>query len=184
MAEIGISYGVTRTTFQPAASVTRAQLAAFTERAMKFDNRVKAKSIAYDAEAKMYSGINSIAFDTISMVNKERVNKGLQVIKEDPALSKIAQLKAEDMVDNKYFDHISPLYGKPSEMAVHFGYPTNQVGENIALGYGSSKDVMVAWMESHGHKDNILRPEYTSIGVGYVEDEDGIPYWVHLFAIN
>jgi uncharacterized protein YkwD len=43
---------------------------------------------------------------------------------------------------------------------------------------------MDAWMKSKGHKDNILLPDYTSIGVGYVEDEDGIPYWVHLFAIN
>lgn len=184
IAELGISYGVTRTTFQPGASVTRAQLAAFTERALKFDQRVKDKSITYDANLKLYSGINSAAFDTIAMVNKERAKKGLKMVKEDPALSKIAQLKAEDMVDNRYFAHVSPLYGKPSEMAVHFGYPTNQVGENIALGYASSRETMDAWMESKGHKDNILLPSYTSIGVGYVEDEDGIPYWVHLFAIN
>lgn len=184
IAEVGISYGATRTTFRPGASVTRAQLAAFTERAMKFDQRVKEKSIAYDAKLKMYSGINSVAFDTIAMVNKERANKGLKMLKEDPALSKIAQLKAEDMVDNNYFAHVSPIYGKPSEMAVHFGYPTNQVGENIALGYASSRETMDAWMKSKGHKDNILLPDYTSIGVGYVEDEDGIPYWVHLFAIN
>lgn len=184
LAEVGISYGVTPSTFQPDTTVTRAQLAAFTDRALTFDSRITAKSITYDAKTKKYSGLQTIAYDTIALLNKERANAGLKAVKEDPVLSKIAQLKAEDMVKNDYFDHVSPTYGKPWEMAVHFGYPTNQVGENIALGYVAPKEVMVAWMDSPGHKANVLRAPYTVIGVGYAKDEDGIPYWVHMFAIK
>lgn len=184
IAEIGVSFGVTPVVFDPEEYVTRAQLAAFVDRAMLFDSRLKSKVITYDTERELYTRIDSQAGNTIEMVNQKRVSGGLEPLKEDPALSKIAQLKAEDMVNNKYFAHVSPIYGKPWEMALHFGYPTNQVGENIASGFSAPDEVMTAWMNSTGHKENILRESYTVIGIGYMEDEEGIPHWVHMFAIN
>lgn len=184
LAEAGISEGYTPTTFKYGVNVTRGQLAAFIDRAMQFDEAVKAGSVSYDDSSQMYIGLESIVFDTIPLVNSERINANLPTLEEDPELTKIAQIKAEDMANNDYFDHVSPTYGEPWEMAIEFGYPTNQVGENIAGGYETAEEVVAAWMESPGHKENILRDSYTHIGVGYAEDEDGFPYWVHMFSIR
>ena len=184
LAEVGISEGYTPTTFKYGVNVTRGQLAAFIDRALQFEEAVATGSISYDEARQMYIGANSIAYDTIPLVNSQRINANVPTLEEDPELTRIAQIKAEDMVDNNYFDHVSPIFGEPWEMAIELGYPTNQVGENIASGYRTAEEVITAWMESPGHKENILRPSYTHIGVGYAEDEDGFPYWVHLFSIR
>ncbi|WP_223634768.1 S-layer homology domain-containing protein [Planococcus sp. 4-30] len=184
MAEVNITRGVTTSTFQPETLVTRAQLAAFIERSMQFAERVKTKTVTYDSGSKIYSGVTSVAYDTIALVNEKRQAAGVGKVLEDPELSKIAQLKAEDMARNNYFDHTSPTYGLPWEMAVDLGYPTNQVGENLASGYITADETVMAWMESPGHKDNLLLKSYTVIGVGYMEDSDGFPYWVHMYAIR
>ncbi|KAA0958799.1 S-layer homology domain-containing protein [Planococcus kocurii] len=184
MAEVNITRGVTTATFQPETLVTRAQLAAFIERSIQFSERVNAKTITYDKAKKAYSGVTSVAYDTIAMVNEIRQAAGAGKLQEDSALTKIAQLKAEDMARNNYFAHSSPTYGLPWEMAIDLGYPTNQVGENLASGYITANETVDAWMESSGHKDNLLLKSYTVIGVGYTEDSDGFPYWVHMYAIR
>lgn len=184
MAEVNITRGVTTATFQPETLVTRAQLAAFIERSKQFADRVKTKTVTYDSSNNSYLGVTSVAYDTIALINEKRNTAGLSKLQEDPMLSKIAQLKAEDMARNNYFDHTSPSYGLPWEMAIELGYPTNQVGENLASGYITANETVRAWMESPGHKDNLLLKTYTVIGVGYMEDSDGFPYWVHMYAIR
>ncbi|RNF39988.1 S-layer homology domain-containing protein [Planococcus salinus] len=187
LAEVGISEGYTPTTFRYGVNVTRGQLAAFIDRALQFERAVEEGTISYDATQQLYQGVNStgsVAHETIPLVNQERANANLTALEEDPELTRIAQLKAEDMAENDYFEHTSPTYGEPWEMAVALGYPTNQVGENIAGGYKSPGETVAAWMDSQGHRENILRASYTHIGVGYAEDQDGFPYWVHMFSIR
>ncbi len=112
---------------------------------------------------------SSLSFEqqVAELVNVERAKAGLAPLTLDIALSDVARLKSQDMADNKYFDHNSPTYGSPFEMMRQFGISYRCAGENIAYGYTTPASVMKAWMNSPGHKANILNPNYTKIGVGY-----------------
>jgi uncharacterized YkwD family protein len=92
----------------------------------------------------------------------------------------VAQAKAEDMAQNNYFSHTSPTYGTPFEMLKAFGVSYSTAGENIAKGQKSADAVMTAWMNSDGHRKNILGTGYTKLGVGYV-NKNGTTYWVQMF---
>ncbi|WP_028594396.1 CAP domain-containing protein [Paenibacillus assamensis] len=112
----------------------------------------------------------------IELVNKERAKAGLPVLKYDEKLSQVAHLKAKDMIDNNYFDHNSPTYGSPFDMMRSQGVSYNTAGENIAKGQRSAEEVMKDWMNSPGHRQNILKDGYTKIGVGYYNGA-----WVQMF---
>ena len=114
----------------------------------------------------------------LSLVNAERAKYGLSALKLDTALSRVAQAKAQDLHDNHYFAHESPTYGTPFEMMRAFGISYRSAGENIAMGYASPQAVMTGWMNSEGHRANILNNSYTTLGVGYVSDGN---YWVQMF---
>lgn len=115
------------------------------------------------------------------LVNKERQAAGLPALKVNTKLARVAERKAEDMRDNNYFSHTSPTYGSPFDMMRQFGIRYTSAGENIAKGQKSPQSVMKGWMNSQGHKDNILDSKYTEIGVGYVTDGSGNTYWVQMF---
>jgi uncharacterized YkwD family protein len=117
----------------------------------------------------------------IDLVNKERSAQGLAPLKYNSQLAKVAAAKASDMRDNNYFSHTSPTYGSPFDMMKSFGIKYNAAGENIAKGYRTPKAVMDGWMNSPGHKANILNGNFTEIGVGYVTDSSGSGYWVQMF---
>ncbi|MFC4410582.1 S-layer homology domain-containing protein [Chungangia koreensis] len=186
LAEVKISHGVKPGYFGPYQNVTRAQMAAFTDRALDFHLGVKNGSIKYDPTQERYvdhSTITaSIADTSADLVNKERAKAGLSALTMDTELSRLATLKAEDMVKNDYFDHTSPTYGSPFEMAKQFDYSYRSFGENIAYGYSTPDAVVEGWMNSPGHKANILHKEYNRIGSGAVKDSNGRIYWVHMFA--
>ena len=114
----------------------------------------------------------------INLVNQERQKAGLKPLKENWELSRVAQFKAEDMKEKHYFDHNSPTYGSPFKMMTDFGIHYNYAGENIAQGQQTPEAVMQAWMNSQGHRENILSPNFTQIGVGYVS---GSNIWVQQF---
>ncbi len=82
------------------------------------------------------------------------------------------------MHDKKYFDHTIPTYGSPFEMMTAFGISYSYAGENIAMGYATPQAVMDGWMNSPGHRVNILNANYPQIGVGYVADGS---YWTQEF---
>lgn len=94
----------------------------------------------------------------------------------DASLSKVALAKAADMSNNNYFDHTSPTYGSPFDMMKQFGISYITAGENIAMGQRSPEEVMMQWMNSEGHRKNIMNPAFTKIGVGYTNG-----YWVQEF---
>lgn len=117
----------------------------------------------------------------VNLVNKERAAAGLPALTVNATLSKVAEAKAADMRDNHYFDHQSPTYGSPFDMMRQFGVSYTSAGENIAKGQRTPEEVMNGWMNSPGHRANILNSNYTQIGVGYVTDSNGTGYWVQEF---
>lgn len=93
-------------------------------------------------------------------------------------LSRVARYKSQDMYDNRYFSHNSPIYGTPFQMMKNFGISYRSAAENIAKGQRTPQEVVNAWMNSSGHRANILNASYTQIGVGYVATGN---YWTQMF---
>lgn len=122
----------------------------------------------------------SEAQEILRLVNEQRAQNGLAALTLSDKLCELATLKAEDMVANNYFDHTSPTYGTPFEMMQAFDVSYRSAGENIAAGQRTPEEVMNAWMNSSGHRANILSADYTELGVGVGVGQRGI-YWVQLF---
>src|SRR5699024_2126820 len=112
------------------------------------------------------------------LTKEEREKNGLTAFEMDEPLSDVAREKSQDMKQKGYFDHQSPTYGSPFEMMKQFGINYQTAGENIAMGQQSPEEVVQAWMNSPGHRENILNDSFTHLGVGYVENGN---YWTQLF---
>jgi uncharacterized YkwD family protein len=111
---------------------------------------------------------SSFAAQVVTLVNQERAKAGLGALNSSNAtLTNVALAKAKDMYDKGYFDHNSPTYGSPFDMMKQFGVTFSYAGENIAKGQPTPQEVMTAWMNSSGHRANILNTHYTTIGVAY-----------------
>ena len=115
------------------------------------------------------------------LINIERTNRGLAVLSSNWQLSRVARYKSQDMINHSYFSHTSPTYGTPFTMMQNFGLRFSAAGENIAYGQRSAKEVVTAWMNSPGHRANILSPVYTQTGVGAAKKADGTLYWTQMF---
>lgn len=113
----------------------------------------------------------------IQLTNQMRADHGLEPLRPDWQLSRVARHKSADMLENNYFAHNSPTYGSPFDMMQSFGITYRSGAENIARGQQTPHAVVKAWMDSPGHRANILG-DYTHIGVGYVEDGK---YWTQMF---
>ncbi|APH06989.1 hypothetical protein A9C19_06845 [Bacillus weihaiensis] len=114
----------------------------------------------------------------IDLTNAERRKNGLPELTGDTQLNGVAQKKSEDMRQNNYFSHTSPTYGSPFDMMRDFGVSYKTAGENIAQGQQTPAAVVQAWMNSEGHRKNILSKDFTHIGVGY--DKNG-HHWTQMF---
>ncbi|WP_026694936.1 CAP domain-containing protein [Peribacillus kribbensis] len=130
------------------------------------------------APASSASTLSAYEQKVVELTNAERSKQGLTPLKVDPELSKVARMKSQDMHDKHYFDHTSPTYGSPFDMMKKFGISYKSAGENIAQGQRTPEEVVNAWMNSAGHRANILNSGYTYIGVGYVADGN---YWTQQF---
>ncbi len=120
--------------------------------------------------------------EVLDIVNEERAGEGAVQLVIDEKLCKVAQIKAEEMAKLSYFSHDSPTYGSPFEMMNTFGITYRTAGENIAMGQRTAAEVMTAWMNSEGHRKNILKTDYTEIGIGvYADEKTGYKYWVQQF---
>lgn len=124
------------------------------------------------------SKVTSYEQEVIRLVNEIRVQNGLKELTYNWELSRVARYKSQDMKDNNYFAHNSPIYGTPFQMIKNFGISYRSAGENIAKGYATPQAVVNGWMNSSGHRANILNANYTQIGVGYVA---GGNYWTQMF---
>jgi uncharacterized YkwD family protein len=124
------------------------------------------------------AGISQAAQQVIDLTNEQRKQNGLPALQADTQLSGVAQKKSVDMRQNGYFSHTSPTYGSPFDMMRDNGVSYKTAGENIAQGQPTPQEVVKAWMDSPGHRKNILSPDFTHIGVGY--DSSG-HHWTQMF---
>ena len=123
---------------------------------------------------------NIAAFEqeVIRLVNEIRAENGLKALTYDWELARVARYKSQDMKDNRYFSHTSPVYGTPFQMMKNFGISYRSAGENIARGHATPQAVVNACINSSGHRANIQNGGFTRIGVGYVADGN---YWTQMF---
>lgn len=114
----------------------------------------------------------------LTLTNAERQKAGLKPLQMDDKLMKSARAKSADMASKNYFSHTSPTYGSPFDQMKANGITYRAAAENIAMGQRSAEEVVKGWMESPGHRQNILTPGFTHIGIGY--DARG-NYWTQQF---
>lgn len=119
--------------------------------------------------------------EVIRLVNVERARAGLPALKANWQLSRVARYKSADMANRGYFAHNSPTYGTPFQMMENFGLRFTSAGENIAYGQRTPAEVMRDWMNSPGHRSNILSHSYSEIGVGLAKNKNGVCYWTQQF---
>jgi uncharacterized YkwD family protein len=124
------------------------------------------------------SSLSAYEQKVVDLTNQERAKNGLPALKVDGTLGKMAHEKSRDMSANGYFSHTSPTYGSPFDMMKKYGIAYRYAGENIAMGQRTPEEVVKAWMNSEGHRKNILSPNYNYIGVGYVSQGN---YWTQEF---
>jgi uncharacterized YkwD family protein/spore coat assembly protein SafA len=122
--------------------------------------------------------VSAYEAEVVRLVNVARAQNGLAPLTTNWELSRVARYKSQDMVDKHYFSHTSPTYGTPFQMMKAFGLTYRTAGENIAYGQRTPQEVVTAWMNSSGHRANILNASYTQIGVGYVANGN---YWTQMF---
>lgn len=104
------------------------------------------------------------------LLNDERVEGGVIAVEEDSRLSSAAQSHARDMVTNRYLSHTDLNGGRPGDRADAVGYNWNFIAENIARGFNTDSSVIAAWMNSPGHRDNMLDERAEDFGLGRIND--------------
>jgi len=119
--------------------------------------------------------------EVIRLVNVERARAGLQALSTNWQLCRVARYKSADMANRGYFSHTSPTYGSPFQMMENFGLRFTAAGENIAYGQRTPAQVMADWMNSPGHRNNIMSRSYSQIGVGLAKNSSGVCYWTQQF---
>lgn len=126
------------------------------------------------------STMNTDEKEVFNLINKQRANNGLSSLKVDSEVQRVAKIKAQDMTNNSYFSHNSPTYGTPFEMLQSFKVSYKTAGENIA-GNSSNSGAVNAWMNSLGHKANILNSSFNYTGIGVVSSHKYGKVYVQIF---
>ena len=153
-----------------------------TKEVIEANTQIKNPDLIYPGDVlsipQLSADISSKEQQVITLVNQIRAQHGLKPLSANWQLSRVARYKSQDIADRNYFSHNSPTYGSPFQMMKQFGITYRTAGENIAQGYSSAQAVVNAWMNSEGHRANILNASYTQIGVGYVSDGN---HWTQMF---
>lgn len=126
------------------------------------------------------TSMNADEKEVINLINKQRTNNGLKALKVDEEVQRVARIKAQDMVANNYFSHTSPTYGSPFDMLKSFKISYKTAGENIAAN-SSNSGAVNAWMNSSGHKANILNSSFNYTGIGVVSSPKYGKMYVQMF---
>lgn len=124
--------------------------------------------------------MNSDEREVFELINKQRTNNGLKALTVDNEVQRVARIKAQDMVNNNYFSHTSPTYGSPFDMMKSFGISYKTAGENIA-GNSTNNGAVTAWMNSSGHRANILNSSFNYTGIGVVSSPKYGKMYVQMF---
>ena len=126
------------------------------------------------------SDLNSNEKEVFNLINQQRKNQGLSELKIDNETQRVARIKAQDMVNNNYFAHESPTYGSPFDMLKSFKISYRTAGENIAAN-SSNSGAVSAWMNSAGHRANILNSNFNYTGIGVVNSAKYGKIFVQIF---
>ncbi|MFF1674979.1 CAP domain-containing protein [Streptomyces sp. NPDC058256] len=118
----------------------------------------------------------------VALTNAERTAAGLRPLSVDPLLTNAAQAHSSDMVARTFYSHTSPGGSQPWDRAAAAGSTRRTIGENIACGQRSPAEVVLGWMNSPGHRANILKPAFTHIGIGLAGGGKAGTYWTQLFG--
>lgn len=171
------------TATQPVAAKPAATTPAVTQPAAPVATQPAAPSTAATTPSNTVSSSNlSYEQKVAELVNIERQKAGLSALTFDQSVSNVARTKSKDMAANNYFAHQSPTYGSAGDMLTKFGIKWSAWGENIASGQKTPEAVVTAWMNSPGHRANILSTNFSKIGVGYAVNSNGTPYWTQIFT--
>ncbi|MFI8189165.1 CAP domain-containing protein [Streptomyces sp. NPDC085946] len=127
-------------------------------------------------------GLARTAAEVVDLTNRRRVRAGLRPVAPDPHLTAAAQAHSADMVARDFYSHTSPDGGRPWDRAAAAGSARRSIGENIACGQRSPAEVVEGWMNSPGHRANILGPGFTHIGIGFAGGGRAGTYWTQLFG--
>ena len=118
----------------------------------------------------------------LALVNEQRAKAGCAALTGDPRLAAAARGHSADMAARGYFDHSTPEGVDPGTRITRAGYAWSAYGENIAMGQPDAASVMTAWMNSSGHRANILNCGFRDLGVGLAYDAGHRPYWTQDFG--
>lgn len=120
----------------------------------------------------------------IDVTNQERMREGLPALHAEARLSRAAQIQAEQAAQAGRLDHVltDASYPRPEDRLAAVGYLWQAYGENLASGYPDARTVVQGWMDSPGHRANIVGTAFTEIGAGHAVDATGRPYYVQVFA--
>ncbi|MDT0475769.1 CAP domain-containing protein [Streptomyces sp. DSM 41014] len=127
-------------------------------------------------------GLSRTTAEVVALTNAERTRAGLRPLVTDPLLGVAAQAHSADMVARAFYSHTSPEGGRPWDRAAAAGSRRRSIGENIACGQRWAAEVVEGWMNSPGHRANILKPDFTHIGVGFEGGGPAGTYWTQLFG--
>ncbi|MGR4849523.1 CAP domain-containing protein [Streptomyces sp. LARHCF252] len=127
-------------------------------------------------------GLAGTAAAVTDLTNRERARAGLRPLAVDPLLTGAAQAHSTDMVARAFYSHTAPDGSRPWDRAAAAGSTRRSIGENIACGQRSPADVVEGWMNSPGHRANILNPGFTHIGIGFAGGGRAGTYWTQLFG--
>lgn len=132
-------------------------------------------------EASEYTIFVSTEQQILTLVNAERSSRGLRPLSPHSEATKVARVKSYDMSKYNYFSHNSPIWGSSFKIMKHFDIEYVAAGENIAVGYSGADSVMNGWMNSTGHRNNILSEKFTHLGIGIYCSDNGKMYYTQIF---
>jgi uncharacterized protein YkwD len=120
----------------------------------------------------------------VDLTNQERTRQGLSVLRSEVRLGEAARLQVEQMIRAARLDHVlaDAQYPRPEDRLAAAGYTWQAYGENLAFGYPDARSVVQGWMDSPGHRANILGTSFTEIGVATGVDQNGRPYYAQMFG--
>lgn len=180
----GVAIGDQDGDFMPDGSLSRAESAILTTRAadpaLRRDFSTETPEEKPEEKPEEQPEADSPAAQVLALVNAARTEAGLEALELDEKVSAAAQVRAQEL--EKSFSHDRPDGSKPFTALDQAGVAYQQAGENIAYGQATADAVMKTWMDSEGHKENILSGHFGRIGIGFYQAENGTPYWVQLFC--
>ena len=140
----------------------------------------QAKAAAFDAHYTSAS-LQVQEQEAGNLLNSDRGRYNLPALTIDPALSRIARIKSQDMLDRGYFSHTSPTYGDVRAMLTRFGYSYTAASENIAR-HSTVEKAQAAFLSSPAHRRNVLSTAYTKVGIGVAVAPAGYVYVTQIFC--